>query len=274
MAVALAVCTLPTLTTLATGDEPPDRSPITPPGRPQPADSPAEAQPPESEESLLCRSRVKLHKIGLGLHTYHDKHGEFPAAATVPPGGTHLVSWRVVLLPYLGHEQLYREYRMNEAWDSEHNRRLIEKIPDVYVTPTSKPLPKGRTSYVAPVSDVTLFPASGPRGIQDCRDGTANTLLLVEADTKHSVPWTKPEDLTFDEADPFKGLIGHRRNSFVAMFADGATAVIPRPLVTRDGMALGEQRSREILLNLFVPDDGRAIPVLDIAYGLVGLGEP
>ena len=42
------------------------------------------------------------------------------------------LSWRVHLLPYLGEEELYRRFRHAEPWFSDHNSKLIERMPAVY----------------------------------------------------------------------------------------------------------------------------------------------
>src|SRR5262245_56693586 len=73
-----------------------------------------------------------LKQIGVAMHTYHDKHRSFPAAAIYGKDGKALLSWRVALLPYLGLEALYKEFKLDEPWDSAHNKRLLEKMPAVY----------------------------------------------------------------------------------------------------------------------------------------------
>src|SRR5690606_33504900 len=92
-----------------------------------------------------------LKQMGLAMHNYHDSKGQFPAG---DQGG---LSWRVHLLPLLGHEELYRQFKLDEPWDSAHNKPLIEKRPDVYWHPAVTDLPPGMTVYVAPVGPGTLF---------------------------------------------------------------------------------------------------------------------
>ena len=47
------------------------------------------------------------------------------------------LSWRVALLPFLGHQELYEAFHLNEPWDSPHNKALIGRMPDVFTTPSS-----------------------------------------------------------------------------------------------------------------------------------------
>ena len=46
--------------------------------------------------------------------------------------GKPLLSWRVLILPYVEQEDLYKQFHLDEPWDSEHNKKLIEKMPAVY----------------------------------------------------------------------------------------------------------------------------------------------
>jgi hypothetical protein len=39
-------------------------------------------------------------------------------------GKTPLLSWRVAILPHLGQEALYKEFKLDEPWDSENNKKL------------------------------------------------------------------------------------------------------------------------------------------------------
>ena len=79
--------------------------------------------------------QVKRHliKIGVELHRYHDAHGKkLPASAIRDRAGKPLLSWRVALLPHLGQDALYKQFKLDEPWDSEHNRKLIPRMPAVF----------------------------------------------------------------------------------------------------------------------------------------------
>jgi hypothetical protein len=52
-------------------------------------------------------------------------------------------------------------------------------------------------------------------------DGTQNTILCVEAGPDKAVPWTKPEDLPFDPANPLAALGQIPGDGFLAQLADG-----------------------------------------------------
>jgi RNA polymerase sigma factor (sigma-70 family) len=148
-----------------------------------------------------------------------------PGGADVrtPAVGRPLLSWRVEILPFLGEQELYKLFKRDEPWDSEHNKKLLARMPAVYAPPGAKD--GDRTYYQAIVgAEAAWEPRQAMRFPASIPDGTSNTLLVVEAATP--VPWTKPEDLAYvpDQALPkFGGLFG---GDFHALFADGAVHFI------------------------------------------------
>jgi hypothetical protein len=168
-------------------------------------------------------SMNNMKQIVLALLNYHDQHKVFPAAGGGDVPGTQL-SWRVRILPLLDQQALYEQFHLDEPWDSEHNRALVERMPDIYKSP-NEILPPGETPYQAVTGPNTAFenPSVGRR-IREFSDGTSNTIMVVEAD--QGVIWTKPEDWELDPANPFRGLGKTRPFGFLAVFADGHAASI------------------------------------------------
>ncbi len=70
-------------------------------------------------ETRLLETR--LTKIGKAFHQFHEEFGHFPPAASRDLEGNRLLSWRVYLLPFLGHYELYRLFHLDEPWDSPQN---------------------------------------------------------------------------------------------------------------------------------------------------------
>src|SRR3712207_2423045 len=99
------------------------------------------------------------------MHNYHDAHGHLPAVANFDPRGRPLLSWRVHLLPFLNEEKLYKEFHLDEPWDSEHNKKLIPRMPRVYQGPNRGLNAAGKTIYLAPVGEAAAFPG-GPKGVR------------------------------------------------------------------------------------------------------------
>ncbi len=77
------------------------------------------------------RSRNNLKQILLAIHNYEAANGYLPADIR-DNDGKALLSWRVLLLPYLEQLQLYNQFKLNEPWDSENNLKLLSKMPDIF----------------------------------------------------------------------------------------------------------------------------------------------
>lgn len=183
--------------------------------------------------------------------------------------GRPLLSWRVLLLPYLGDDspRLYEEFHLDESWDSPHNLSLLARMPRTYEAPLKRhvDVPPNHTLlkvFVGPGTaferkpaglsvGVLLGPAAGHerfRGLplSDFPDGLGETLLYVEAGDP--VPWTKPEDIPFDPNRPvvLRGLF--RGGACRSGMVDGAAYkmiepetdwTILRARITRNGGEVG-----------------------------------
>jgi len=169
----------------------------------------------------------QLRQICLAVLNYEHEHKGFPPRATSGPDGKPLLSWRVLILPYLEQQTLFQQFHLNEPWDSPHNRTLIAKMPAVYRLPLSSLKDPGKTNYVVPVGPGTVFGGKDAPKISDIKDGVSSTILAVEVDDQHAVTWTKPDDLPYDPKGPFRGLGGHMKDGFVVVFYDGSAHFFP-----------------------------------------------
>ncbi|HEY7310342.1 MAG TPA: sigma-70 family RNA polymerase sigma factor [Gemmataceae bacterium] len=100
-----------------------------------------DAQRPEDTAQLarnVARSRLNLKQLALAMHNYNDTYGRLPLAATTDKKGKALLSWRVALLPYLEEQELYKQFKLDEPWDSPHNKKLLSKMPAIYAPPGVK----------------------------------------------------------------------------------------------------------------------------------------
>ncbi|MGO8752348.1 MAG: DUF1559 domain-containing protein [Thermoguttaceae bacterium] len=182
------------------------------------------------EQVRLERSKSNLHQIAVAMRQYVDVNKKFPAPASFGADGKPLLSWRVHILPDLGEKPLYRQFHLNEPWDSPHNRALAGQMPKVYRSPASKLKSSDKTNYLLPVGDGAGFASQrdAPTYAQ-ISDGASNTILAVEANDEHAVVWTKPEDLPFDSRRPEKGLGGFYQDGFLAAFFDGWVYLLKLP---------------------------------------------
>jgi hypothetical protein len=201
-----------------------------------------------------AQSANNLKQIMLAMHVYHDVYRHFPAAYGMKKDGTKLLSWRVYLLPYLEQDALYKEFHLDEPWDSEHNKKLIPKMPKLFASPSlpEELAKKGMASYVAPVGEKTIFEGSEGTFIGKISDGTSNTIGILEADAEHAVIWTRPDDLKIDWKDLKKGLEiwkGGNTSTFIVALCDGSIrnisekvdpALLKRLLQMNDGEPVGD----------------------------------
>ena len=143
--------------------------------------------------------RRKLKQMGLAMHNLHRSF-----VAPENREGIRNLSWRVHLLPFLDQKPLYRRFKFDEPWDSEHNLKLLELMPDIY---KSGDADGALTRFQVLVGPHTLFEEPKKGRLRDCTDGAPHTILVIQAGTGNAVPWTKPHDLTYDPERPI-GCIG------------------------------------------------------------------
>jgi hypothetical protein len=172
-------------------------------------------------------AQKQLKQLGLAMLNYHDTYRRFPVAGPedrFDDQGHPRLSWRVHLLPFLQQQPLYDKFRLNEPWDSPHNKALIRFMPQVFRTPAD-PADSTTTRMVTIVGEGTLFDPALKQRMADVRDGTAQTLLIIHVGRDKAVPWTKPEDVRFDPSQPLAclGTISSRGIPFVRV--DGAVHV-------------------------------------------------
>lgn len=177
------------------------------------------------EAARRARATSNLREIGLALHQHESEHKRLPAAASYDKEGKALLSWRVHILPHLDQQALYKQFHLDEPWDSEHNRKLIPQMPEIYVSPGDA-LEGGKTRFLLPTGKAALFDGREGPSFAQITDGSANTIMVVEASAERAVEWTRPEDLEIDAAQPAKGLRGARSGGFLATFADGHSAIV------------------------------------------------
>ncbi len=186
-----------------------------------------------------------MKQIGLAMHNYLATHTTFPPAYSRDKSGRPLLSWRVHILPYLEQGSLYKEFHLDEPWDSPHNRTVIVKIPQVYRCPSMghKPADRVKTTYLVPRGKATIFPGTEGIKINEITDGTSNTILVVEANDDHAVTWTEPKDWEIEPELVMKGLLGHHPEGTNFGFADGSVKFMKetiklevlKALLTRNG---------------------------------------
>jgi hypothetical protein len=162
------------------------------------------------------------------MHNYDSVHGQLPPAAVCGSDGRPLLSWRVLILPYIEQQQLYDEFRQDEPWDSPHNLTLLPRMPPTYAPPPGKAwkVPPHHTVCKVFVGPGAAFEGrEGLRLHSDFPDGTSKTFLVVEAGK--AVPWTKPEDIAYDPKGALPDLTPLFSDMFRVALADGSVRHVP-----------------------------------------------
>jgi hypothetical protein len=186
-----------------------------------------------------AQSANNLKQIVLAMHNYHSTYNNLPPAAIFGKDGKPLLSWRVIILPYIEQDDLYKQFHLDEPWDSDHNKKLLAQMPPVYAAPGRKGATD--THYQVFVGKGAAFEGKNGLPFASFTDGTSNTILVVEA--AHAAPWTRPEDLPFDPAKPLPKLGGLFPGGFHAALADGSVRFVSdkitpqtlRSAITRNG---------------------------------------
>ena len=145
---------------------------------------------------------ARLKQVAAAILAYEADHGTFPPAFSVDAAGQPLLSWRVLILPYLGDEAkaLYEEFALDEPWDSEHNQTLLTKIPNVYRRFGDAEPDMTRVAVL--LGEESFFDDSGVGKKRDevtlAEGGNPDDLALFMTSAT-LVPWTSP-DTTLDQS--------------------------------------------------------------------------
>jgi hypothetical protein len=222
--------------------------------------TPAQAGEPLSDQDCRMRTIENLRRIGAALTDYVQKYGALPPQAIQNQAGQRTLSWRVAILPQLGYDALYRQFRLHEPWDSPHNSQLVAQIPPELQSPERR---DSATSYLAVVGPDSAL--GGVRGThpESFEDGAENTLLVIEADKDSAVLWTQPSDFAPKSAEPGLGLGKSHQDGTIALAADGSVWRIPLQLPAH------------VVAALLTTDRGESVaaaavlkePMLDIGAG-------
>ncbi len=151
----------------------------------------------------IAQATNDLSLIGLALHNYNASYGSFPPAYLVDANGRPTVSWRVLILPFLGEQALYDQFDLGKPWDDPVNLPLLKQMPGIYRGPSPGRRPI-YTSYAGVAGPDQFFQGGGLSfgdgvKIQDITDGTANTIGVGAVGREALIPWTAPQDIEIEE---------------------------------------------------------------------------
>lgn len=178
----------------------------------------------------------KMKQLGLAIHNYHDTHRRMPQVPNPNDKGrfSEELSWRVKVLPFCEYYAEYETMDLTKGWDAKENQAVVGKCKDGFVL-----------SNGALVCAITTDPPS--TRFSSILDGTSNTIMLIENRNAAMTPWTKPFDLSIDDAVKMVSDLKKGESLWVAMY-DGSVWKLPS--LKDSGVTKTEIR------NLFDPRDG------------------
>jgi hypothetical protein len=134
----------------------------------------------------------------LAVANYHGTYGCFPPAYIADRDGKPIHSWRVLILPFLEQQEVYKAYNFDEPWNGPNNRKLASRVGKIYLRSGLESDQVQTTSFVAVVGPQTIWPGSERRRREDLGDGAHDTLMVVEVPDGQFL-WMEPRDLEFDK---------------------------------------------------------------------------
>ncbi|MHB1036642.1 MAG: DUF1559 family PulG-like putative transporter [Pirellulales bacterium] len=219
-----------------------------------------------SQSSRRAQCANNLKQIAIALLNYEQANGCFPPAYIADKTGKPMHSWRVLILPYMECDSLYKAYNFNEPWNGPNNRKLLTQQPLGYVCPSDPSYTNGaQTNYLAVVGPNAAWPGAKSRDSRSIglAGGTSRTIMVVET-AGSGIAWTEPRDLSVETIGAAGG-VGissvHGRvkgffyvydpdcGAYVAM-ADGAVHYLPPGSLTTENqrklLQLGAAGDEEI----------------------------
>jgi hypothetical protein len=136
----------------------------------------------------------------LAVVNYHEANRHYPPAYQADAEGRPMHSWRVLILPYLEQDAVYRRYLFSEPWDGPNNRQLELPTPGSYVFHGEKRTESTTTNYLAIVGPETVWPGRSTITSDAVKDGKEGTILVVE-NRGAGIHWMEPRDLSFADMD-------------------------------------------------------------------------
>ncbi len=133
----------------------------------------------------------------MAVANYHETYKCYPPPFIADADGKPLHSWRILVLPFLERNDLYKQYRFDEPWDGPSNRKIADQMPSIYALHGIEKPGNITTNYLRVVGDQTASPPNRLLDMTAITDGVSSTLFVVE-NVGANVHWMEPRDLMFD----------------------------------------------------------------------------
>ncbi len=179
---------------------------------------------PMSRMDRRVESENNLKLLMLGMFNYESVHQKFPASSNEVEGSEYPISWRVAILPYIGEKDLYKQFKLDQPWNSPHNKGVAKKMPDVFRLPGDDP-DSIKTYYLAIAGEKTIIASDIPVGLGSITDGTSCTIALIQHG--ESVVWNQPKDIAMSD-ESVRQILSDPDPEFTFALGDSSVATIKR----------------------------------------------
>ena len=202
------------------------------------------------EAAARTQSANNLKQIMLACHSYHDVMGHFPADI-VDKTGKPILSWRVAILPYIEQDNVYKNFKLDEPWDSEHNKKMSSVTIKTFLSPSAMAggageNVQGKTNYRGVSGPGAAFEPGKKIKITDFTDGTSNTIVVIE--TGELVEWAKPgNDFPFDPKKPLPKFKMPHAGGFQVGLGDGSVRFIRETIAEATLKAMFTRNGGEVI---------------------------
>jgi hypothetical protein len=185
-----------------------------------------------------------LKSIGLTLMSYESTKGTYLPAYLTDDQSRPAHSWRVLMLPRLGEQQLYDNYDFKQPWNSEDNMAIAKTGPGgmggrlIYSCPSNRDNNGLDTDFVMPVGPGAISDGPQSVGYKEITDGASHTIMVAEM-SDSGICWTEPRDLVLADMsdkidDPTApGLRSHHPGVVHVVMADSSVRSISKNIDPR-----------------------------------------
>jgi len=141
-----------------------------------------------------------LRTLTIAIHAYESDHGHIPPPFTLDENGRRLHSWRVLLLPYIGENELYQKIDLTKPWDHPTNQPYHDQMPEIFCCSAVKYYSRwmttgNTTNYIVVVGECTPWRTKNQPSLNTIgqSDGTSSTIAIIESEA-HRLNWMSPND--------------------------------------------------------------------------------
>lgn len=201
--------------------------------------APQDPNAPDPLRADVRETVTKMRTIMLAMFNFQDKTRRFPGGSSKV---SHL-SWRVHLLPFLGQDELFKKFKMDEPWDSPTNQELGKEMPDVFRIGNAAGT---KTRFQVIRGENMLFGKDKAPGFNAFTDGLEKTLLIVATGDDKATHWTQPDDFEFDPENSVASLGKVAGNVIVMTVGDKV-------------MGVGSQIDPKDFLAMVTPSGGEVV---------------